>query len=69
MKFPAESETAESALCRMCRVENDAVSHIVRGCQMLAQREYKREHSNVCRYAKEAIHWRLCEKHSFEGVS
>ena len=31
---------------------------------MLAQKEYKRRHDNVCRY----IQWKLCEKHDFQRV-
>ena len=54
--------TGESLLCRMCRVENETVSHIVSECKMLAQKEYKKRHGNACRY----IHWRICEKHSFQ---
>ena len=55
-------KTGESPLCRMCRVENETVSHIVSECKMLAQKEYKKRHDNVCRY----IHWKLCEKHDFQ---
>ena len=54
-------KTGESPLCRMCRVENETVSHIVSECKMLAQKEYKKRHDNVCGY----IHWKLCEKHDF----
>ena len=52
----------ESALCRMCRVENETVSNIVSECKMLAQKEYKKRYDNVCTY----IHWKLCEKHGFQ---
>ena len=38
--------------------------HIVSECQILAQKEYKKRHDNVCRY----IHWKLCEKHDFQGA-
>ena len=38
MKF----HIAESPLCRICRVENERVSHIVSECKMLAQKEYKK---------------------------
>ena len=31
----------ESHLCRICRVENETVSHIVSECKMLDQKEYK----------------------------
>ena len=60
MKFQID-KTGESPLCRMCRVENETVSHIVSECKMLAQKEYKKRHDNVCGY----IHWKLCEKHDF----
>ena len=61
MKFHTD-KTGESPLCRMCRVENETVSHIVNECKMLVQKEYKRRHDIVCRY----IHWKLCEKHDFQ---
>ena len=32
----------------MCRVENETVSHIMSECKMLAQKEYKKWHDNVC---------------------
>ena len=35
-------KTGESLLCKMCRVENEALSHIVSECKTLAQKEYKR---------------------------
>ena len=63
VKFDLD-KTGESPLCRMCRVENETVSHIVSECKMLAQKEYKKRHDNVCRY----IHWKLCEKHDFQGA-
>ena len=55
MKFHID-KTGESPLCRMCRVENETVSHIVSQCKMLAQKEYKKRHDNVGRY----IHWKIC---------
>ena len=42
-------KTGESPLCRICRVENELVSHIVSECKMLAQKEYKKRNGNVCR--------------------
>ena len=36
-------KTGESPLCRMCREENETLSHIVSECKMLAQKEYKKE--------------------------
>ena len=49
-------------MCRICRVEKETVSHIVSECKMLAQKEYKKRHDNVCRY----IHWKLSEKQDFQ---
>ena len=63
MKFHID-KTGESPLCRMCRVENETVSHIVSQCKMLAQKEYKKRHDNVGRY----IHWKICEKYGFQGA-
>ena len=57
-------KTGESLLCRMCRAENETVSHIVSEYKMLTQKKYKKRHENVCRY----IHWRLCEKNGFQGA-
>ena len=43
-------KTGESPLCRMCRVENEIVSHIVSKCKMLAQKGYQKRHDNVYRH-------------------
>ena len=56
------NKTGESLLCRMCRLENETVSHIVSEYKVLAQKEYKKRHDNLCRY----IHWKLSEKHDFQ---
>ena len=56
--------TAESTLCRICRVENETVSLILSEYKMIFQNEYKKRYGNVCRY----IHWRLCKKHGFEDA-
>ena len=58
------NRTGESPLCRMCKGGNHIVSHIVRECKMLAQKEYKKSHDNVCRY----IHWKLYKKYDFTVV-
>ena len=36
--------------------------HLVRGCEQLAQREYKRRQDNVAR----KVHWDLCQKDRLE---
>ena len=47
---------------RMCKQNNEAISHIVSSCLKLAQKEYKKRHDNVAR----AIHWNLSGKYGFE---
>ena len=63
MKFHID-KTGESPLCRICRVENETVSHIVSECKMLAQNGYKKRRDSVCRYFR----WRLCKKRGFQGA-
>ena len=45
--------------CRLCRTHVKNYLHIVSGCSMLAQKEYKRRHDKVCLN----IHWALCKKY------
>ena len=42
--------TAESSLCRTCRVENETVSYIVSECKMFVQKGNKKSHENIFRY-------------------
>ena len=44
--------------CRLCETLMENVLHIVNGCSMLAQKEYKRRYDKVCLN----IHWVLCKK-------
>ena len=44
--------------CRMCKQNNETISHIVSGCPKVAQKEYKKMHDNVAR----AVQWDLSEK-------
>lgn len=55
-------KTTNDPKCRLCgeRIEN--VTHIVSGCKMLAQKNYKRRHDKVCQH----LHWLLCQKHGYE---
>ena len=35
--------------CKLYKQNNETISHIVRGCPKLAQKEYKKRHDNVAR--------------------
>ena len=48
----------------MCGDTGKVFSHIGSECSKLAQREYKKKHDNVARI----VHWKLCEKLSFEKL-
>ena len=58
-------KTAESPLCRMFSEKGEGVGHLISGCKMLAQREYKRRHDNVTRI----VHWTLCGKYGLERAA
>ena len=46
----------------MCHSADETVSHIVSGCQKLAQKQYKRRHDNVAK----AIHWDILGRCGFD---
>ena len=48
-----------SSKCRLCETHVEDVLHIVSGCSMLPQKEYKGMHDKVCLN----IHWALCKKY------
>ena len=45
--------TADTHLCRLCKVQNETVQHIVSGCKMLCANQYTFRHNQVAKY----IHW------------
>ena len=53
---------ATSPLCRMCKQEDETVSHIVSECCKKAQSEYKGRHDKVAT----AGHWGLAKKYGLE---
>ena len=48
-----------SKKCRLFGKHVENVLHVVSGCSMLAQKEYKRRHDKLCL----SIHWALCQKY------
>ena len=41
----------------------ETVQHVIRECEKLVQREYKRRHDTVAKL----VHWKLCENNNLEG--
>ena len=45
--------------CRLCGSQVENVLHIVSGCSVLAQKEYKRRHDTVAK----TLHWKICKEY------
>lgn len=54
--------TATSDRWRLCSEGVEKVTHIISGCNMLAQKKYKGRHDKMCSY----LHWSLCLNYWFE---
>ena len=50
------------ASCRVCQKDLETVGHLVSGCGVLAQREYKRRHDRMGL----KIYWELCRYHGIK---
>eukprot|EP00957_Ditylum_brightwellii_P010416 787545-Ditylum_brightwellii.AAC.1 len=46
-------------LCCLCRKENEIISHIVSGCEMLAGTKCTKQHNKICQY----LHWCILQDH------
>ena len=55
-------KTSESPLYRLCGKKGENGQRLLRGCEKLAQKEYKRRHDNVAK----KVHWDLCKKNGLE---
>ena len=55
-------KTSDSPLCRLCGKKGESVQHITKGCEKMAQKEYKRRHDNVAK----KVHWDICKKNGLE---
>ena len=48
--------------CRLCKVHDETVEHILAGCPLLAKKDYLQRHNTVARY----LHWLLCKQFDIE---
>jgi hypothetical protein len=48
-------KTHSCTKCRLCKTQNETVSHIVSGCKMLAATQYMFRHNQVAKY----LHWNI----------
>ena len=50
--------------CRMCGQYQETVDHLVAGCKVLANHQYKQRHNQVAK----RVHWALCQKYKITTV-
>ena len=48
-------KTKCSPLCRLCKEQNETISHVISGCKMLAANKYTFRHNQVATY----VHWNI----------
>ena len=54
--------STDSPKCRQCGKKDETVSHIVSGCEMLADSDYLNRHNRIA----SQIQWALCRKYGFD---
>ena len=53
--------TRNDPKCRMCKANDETISHIISECLKLLQKEHKRRHD----WMGKTVHWDICRKKSF----
>ena len=46
--------------CRLCKVKEETIDHLVSSCNKIAQTDYKERHDKVA----SMLHWNLCRKYN-----
>ena len=52
-------KSSNDAKCRLCKIRDETISHLVSECPKIAQTEYKHRHDKVAA----AVHWSIFKKH------
>ncbi|KAI5748311.1 hypothetical protein M8J77_024164 [Diaphorina citri] len=55
-------KTGTDPKCRLCRVHNETIHHVVSGCSILAKKEYLERHNKVAAH----LHWNICKEFNIE---
>ena len=53
--------TRNDPKCRMCKANDETITHIISECPKLLQKEYKRQHD----WMGKTVHWDICKKKAF----
>ena len=48
--------------CRLCKVNEETIDHLVSSCRKIAQTDYKERHDKVV----SMLHWNLCRKYNLQ---
>ena len=58
-------KTQQNCKCRLCGDRDETITHIIRECTKLAQKEYKARHD----WVGKVIHWEMCKKFKFDHAN
>ena len=58
-------ETSSNSKCRLCKVKEESIDHLVRSCSKIAQTDYKERHNKVA----SMLHWKLCRKNNLPTIN
>ena len=53
-------KTSSNNKCRLCKVNEETIDHLVSSCSKIAQTDYKERHDKVA----SMLHWNLCRKYN-----
>ena len=53
-------KTSSDSKCRLCKVKEETIDHLVSSCSKIAQTDYKERHNKVA----SMLHWNLCRKYN-----
>lgn len=48
--------------CRLCRIKDETIDHVISGCSILAQRDYIERHDRICKY----LHFEICKNYGID---
>ena len=53
-------KTSSDSICRLCKVKEETIDHLVSSCNKITQTVYKERHDKVA----SMLHWNLCRKYN-----
>ena len=53
-------KTSSDSKCRLCKVKEETIDHLVSSCSKIAQTDYKERYNKLA----SMLHWNLCRKYN-----